>query len=243
MERHHPPSNGDETQSVPMAHPQSLSIELDYDRRINYAMQQNDVPVVKLLRISNPGADPLEDLVLTVWIDHDLAPAVQHHIARIGGGETWNLEKLDLPLDPAVLLRQEEREVSTLHVEVRRGDDVLCRERLSVEILAYNEWGGLSTLPEILAAFVMPNQPAVERILGRMRDVLKEQTGDGSLSGYQQQSRTAYASWRTPATWRSRSWRSVTSTRPQASRATDRRSERPARSWRCGWAPVWIWPC
>lgn len=34
----------------------AISVDLDYVRTVNYAMQQNDVPVVKALRIRN-GTD------------------------------------------------------------------------------------------------------------------------------------------------------------------------------------------
>ena len=45
----------------------TLHIELDLDPTVNFAMQQNDVPVVKALRLSNAGADELRDLVVRVW--------------------------------------------------------------------------------------------------------------------------------------------------------------------------------
>ncbi|MEZ6195338.1 MAG: hypothetical protein R3F20_06395 [Planctomycetota bacterium] len=54
-----------------------------------------------------------------------------------------------------------------------------------LEVLAHNEWPGLGVLPEIIGAFVLSNDPAVMAFLARARDVLVEQTGDGSMSGYQ----------------------------------------------------------
>jgi hypothetical protein len=44
-------------------------------------------------------------------------------------------------------------------------------------------------LPEILAAFVLPNDPAVMEILRRAADLLKERTGRASLNGYQDKNR------------------------------------------------------
>ena len=50
-----------------------------------------------------------------------------------------------------------------------------------------NEWAGQSSLPEILAAFVLPNNPAIAHILRDAADLLGDWTEDPSLSGYQSQ--------------------------------------------------------
>ena len=189
MTDEHPSSNSDALGHYESQPPQPpLDIHVDYDLCVNYAMQQNDVPVVKLLSIGNHGTESLADLTLNVWIDHGISQRMQQIIGRIGVGETWTLDTIDLSLHPSVLLRQEEREAACLHVEVTREEEVLGRRNLPIDILAHNEWGGLASLPEILAAFVMPNQGAVERILGKVRDHLQQGEGDGSIDGYQRQS-------------------------------------------------------
>ena len=54
--------------------------------------------------------------------------------------------------------------------------------------MAHDEWSGLRSPAEILAAFVLPTQPEIEGILAEASRILKEWTGDGSLSGYQTKS-------------------------------------------------------
>ena len=56
-------------------------------------------------------------------------------------------------------------------------------------MLAHNEWCGLVALAEILAAFVLPNDPAVMTILSRASELLKEAKGRSSLNAYQDKSR------------------------------------------------------
>lgn len=58
-----------------------------------------------------------------------------------------------------------------------------------IDLLARNEWCGLVSLPEILAAFVLPNDPAVGKILSRASDILKEMTGRSALNAYQDKNR------------------------------------------------------
>ncbi len=43
-----------------------LSIDVELDSTINYVMQQNGVPIVKLLRVSNLTDEALNDLTVTI---------------------------------------------------------------------------------------------------------------------------------------------------------------------------------
>src|SRR5215212_7793783 len=52
-----------------------------------------------------------------------------------------------------------------------------------------NEWCGLASLPEILAAFVLPDDPAVTKILSRASKVLGEHTRRPEFNAYEDKSR------------------------------------------------------
>lgn len=54
----------------------------------------------------------------------------------------------------------------------------------TVELLPRNQWGGLSHLPEMVAAFVQPNDPAVERLLKQAALFLRESGKNPALNGY-----------------------------------------------------------
>ena len=47
----------------------SVNIDLHYDQRVNCALQQNDVAVIKLLQVENAGEEDLNDLTATIWIE------------------------------------------------------------------------------------------------------------------------------------------------------------------------------
>lgn len=162
-----------------------VSVSVDYDRRVNWAMQQNDVPVVKLCRVRNEGEAAVDDLVVRMTVANGVARPVEARILRIDPGSIWNLDSFDLDLDPEALRQQSEREETTLEVEVLSGDEVLVTESLPLEVLAWNEWGGLASLPEVLAAFVTPNHPAIDAVLARAGKHLEALTGDPTISGYQ----------------------------------------------------------
>ena len=173
--------------------PQLIDVRVEFDRRINFAMQQNDVPVVKALRIENRTDAPLRDLKVRISAEPAFAQGWGSRVAVVGEQATYNLESVDLELSPGFLGELTERVRGQLRAEVRRGGEVLAHCTAPVELLAHDEWGGLSSLPEILAAFVLPNHPAVERILRSAAEFMSHWTGDPSLNGYQSQDpRRAY---------------------------------------------------
>ncbi|HOL93310.1 MAG TPA: hypothetical protein PLH79_03100, partial [bacterium] len=162
-----------------------LRIELDYQPKINYAFQQNDIPFLRAIRIINAPDEKLADLIVQVKGEPGLAAEWQTRIAEIPPGNTYTVSAIPLTFPPQYLLSITERVAGLLRVVVRQPERVLFEQTFPFEVFAYNEWCGLSSLPEILAALVLPNNPGVEELLVQTRDVLKQQTGDASLSGYQ----------------------------------------------------------
>ncbi|MFB3788680.1 MAG: DUF3320 domain-containing protein [bacterium] len=165
--------------------PLPLCLELDYQPKINYAFQQNDIPFLRAIRIVNASEEKLSDLIVQVKGEPGLAAEWQTRIAEIPAGKTDSVSAIPMSFSPQYLLGITERVAGLLRVVVRQPERVLLEQTYPFEVFAYNEWCGLSSLPEILAALVLPNNPGVEEMLARTRDVLKQNTGDASLSGYQ----------------------------------------------------------
>ena len=108
----------------------------------------------------------------------------------------FNLARMDLnneigksERNDARIAELNEKVAGWLKVEMLDGHEVVQSITEPITLLARNEWCGLVALPEILAAFVLPNDPVVMTILSRASDVLKEATGRSGLNGYQDKSR------------------------------------------------------
>lgn len=172
-----------------MADAAPLSIELVHDRRLCYAMQQNRVPLLQLLRLGNLGEQPLHDLEVTVRLEPDLAAPCLARIAAIPGRGTYNLTGLQFEPRPEALANATERQVAALRVEVHSAGRLLASSDANVEVLAYNEWPGAASLPALLAAFVLPNHPALAPVLRAAADRLGQATGRAGLDGYQSRDR------------------------------------------------------
>ncbi|MBS1618822.1 MAG: DUF4011 domain-containing protein, partial [Bacteroidetes bacterium] len=77
-------------------------------------------------------------------------------------------------------------------IEVSGKEDPvpLFSGRYPVELLAKNHWGGTGSMPELLPAFCMPNDPAVDKVLKTASDVLRRAGKESGIDGYKSKSRT-----------------------------------------------------
>jgi hypothetical protein len=71
----------------------------EIDRRINFAMQQNDLPVVSAVHIENVSdIPPLRDLRLRIIPEPQFADSWETRIDLVTEGSTYNIEAVDLVL-------------------------------------------------------------------------------------------------------------------------------------------------
>lgn len=163
-------------------------LTISHDIAINYAFQQNAIPVVKELRFRNDDVER-KDLIIRVSTEPAFAAPAEIRIQSIKASDEFRISPLDLKLSHDFLAGLNEKVAGWLKIEAVAGDEVLCSRTEAVSLLARNEWCGLVSLPEILAAFILPNDPVLMPILGRASDLLRESTGRGALNGYQDKSR------------------------------------------------------
>jgi very-short-patch-repair endonuclease len=161
-----------------------ISVQMQISRTVNYASQQNDVPVIHSLLIRNNTDSVLKDLNVLIDTEPAFSRPKEITIASIGPKETYNLGTIDLVLSHDFLSNLAERIVGAVQVSVTTSEGTFQTSE-KIALLAYDEWSGLSGIPEMLAAFVLPNHPAIETILAKAASLLKKWTGDASLSGYQ----------------------------------------------------------
>ncbi len=165
-----------------------LKIEIEADGTINYAMQQNDVPIIKLLRITNQADVTLNDLTITISTEPCFAEEMVLKLSSLSPQGSHNFGPIDLHPSHNYLAHLTEKVTGSLDISVKKGDELLLSHKARIDVLAYDEWSGLNSPPEILAAFVTPNSMAVESILREAADILCEWLGCSSIDGYQSKS-------------------------------------------------------
>lgn len=167
-----------------------ITVELLTQPAINLALVHNRVPLITELRITNSTGGPATDLTVTVQLHgngEELAPAwTSTHDGELGDGKQVHWEDFAALVPPVPYLRQlNESHPATISVTVSRlwGPDVLLTA--PVQVLAHNEWFNAPIFYESLAAFVQPNTASVQSVLSESAELLRTNTGDSSVSGYQ----------------------------------------------------------
>lgn len=157
--------------------------------RITFASHQNDVAVVADLVVRNNTSEAIEDLRLSIECEPPLFSGKTWNIDRLAPESEVRIRDRALPLAGALLSEINERVRSQVTFKLKKGDEVLLDTTRDLLGLARNEWGGASYMPELLAAFVMPNDPAVSTLLKEAGEVLRSAGENCSIDGYQSKQR------------------------------------------------------
>ena len=168
--------------------PVSIALQVDYSTCVNFAMQQNDVPLIRALRLQNQSTAETGDLTLRIEASPAVCPPLSLNLGRCPAGAGIDIppDRVRLQLLRDRLVNQEERERGELRFDVHANDGTrLLQQRYPVDVLAYNEWDGVTSLHEILAAFIMPNHPAVGPLVRRACEMLDARTGESKIAAYQ----------------------------------------------------------
>lgn len=169
--------------------PTGVEIEVEVDATLGYASIQNSVPVLRSLRLTNHGTEPLENLQVLITCNPRFAQGINLRFDRLAPSESRRVSPVDLHPDHSYLAELQEAVQAVVKVTVLRGTTELAHKAQPLEVLAYDQWAGTRALPELLAAFCMPNNPAVDALLGKASKLLRSQHSELSMNGYQSKNR------------------------------------------------------
>lgn len=166
----------------------SLNVEIIVDPTVSYASYQNHVPLLRSLRLANVGngieTPDFRNIEVVIRTEPLIADVLRLRFDTLSIGENRQISPLDLKFNHAYLAELSEREHGRLIVQVlAQGHEILQLDR-PIEILAYDQWAGTRSLPELLAAFSLPNNPAVDRLIHSAGELLAKDGKGQSMDGY-----------------------------------------------------------
>lgn len=167
-------------------------ISVVYDEAVNFALAFNNVSPIRSVEIANPTEHEVQLDRLQVSIDPpaaagDVALGVPLALGRVAvaPGLTHIAQgpELAMRLDPAVFLSLDEAVATTVRLVATAGGSEYAADG-SIRLLTAEEWWA-AQIPESVAAFVRPNDPALRDLLKNASRLLDERTGSAALQGYQ----------------------------------------------------------
>src|SRR5690606_16271301 len=90
-----------------------------------------------------------------------------------------------IELDAGYLNGLNEAERGYVYLQLHSKGELVAAATHKLRVLARDQWGGMGSMGDLLAAFVMPNDPAVAKILKAAGESLSQHGHSPSLDGYQ----------------------------------------------------------
>lgn len=165
--------------------PSVVTITANLAATFTFASHQNSIPVIRSIRIDNPTADSLENARLELTASPPFLRAKTWSIDRIVAGESITLSDRRIDLDAAYLAGLNEAERGDIRLKLFQGDRLIAEAIHPVRLLARDEWGGVADMGQLLPAFIMPNDPAVFKLLRSAAERLAAYGHSSALDGYQ----------------------------------------------------------
>lgn len=169
--------------------PQLVEIEIVSDPTTGYAAIQNSVPFVRAITLTNKGDTRITDIELLVHCSPAFAVGTKIRFESLAPGESRKISPIDLQPDHGYLGRLDESERATISATVIFEEQPAAELKREIEVLAYDQWAGTRSLPELLAAFCMPNSRVVDQLIGKASTLLRKSSTELSMNGYQSKNR------------------------------------------------------
>ncbi|MGL6162419.1 DUF3320 domain-containing protein [Microbulbifer sp.] len=168
----------------------TIKIHTTFVEKINFACHQSAFAVLRELKIENPDNEQdLSELSVTLEASPAFLKQKTWTVDRLAAGGLLPLKDRDLELDGGFLFGLTESMRGAVTIRASRAGETLAERVIEVELLACNEWGGADYMPELLAAFCTPNDPAVDRLLGQASQILRKAGKPDAIDGYKSNSR------------------------------------------------------
>ena len=162
----------------------SVKINIDYLKTVNYALFHNRIPVCQSLELTNTSDIPLED-VKVVCEGEFISRYENEPVSRINPGEIVRISPYNVNPDSSELAAITERVVTAFRLTVITKDEEIASESFDIEMMPYDHWTGTTVLPQTIVSFITPNHPAINDIVVKSAGILKNLTGSSALNEYQ----------------------------------------------------------
>jgi very-short-patch-repair endonuclease len=177
--------NGLENDGVSETRIEGPTVSADIAGSFTYASYQNAIPVVRSIIIENETDRQFHGCQVELASSPAFLRSKSWTVDRLAPGDSLSLSDRKVELDAAYLAGLNEAERGEITLRLTAQGEFVDERHFPVRLLARDEWGGVSDMVQILPAFVMPNDPAIARILRAAAERLLANGHGSGLDGYQ----------------------------------------------------------
>ena len=164
-----------------------IVLRFDYLPCINYSALSCGVDTCSTFIVENH--DDKDWLNVIVSVKGELIKESVSHVEVIRQGKSFQLQTVKIEPDINSLISLTEAVKTNFAMKIETEGNVLWEKEYPISLLAYDQWMGSSIMPELISAFVIPNNPHLSHVLVNAGRFLEELTGSSALDEYQTQDR------------------------------------------------------
>ncbi len=150
----------------------SIKAQISIASKLGFTSHQNAVPLLREFVLHNESDQSFHDLTLHLQTSPTVLEPKKWHIDCLLPNSSVDIRDRDIKLNAEWLAELTESVVCEVSFSLLQGTEELLTLNYPLEALAKNEWGG-EAMFELLPSFIMPNDPAVDRLLKATSDVLR----------------------------------------------------------------------
>ena len=163
------------------------SLRLEYLDELNYSMVVNGVKACLQCIVKNNDDRAWPEVELSM--EGELLTQSIAVLNTVEAHQAMSTDQLQMKPNMNVLASITEAAPTHATLTVKIGGETVASLDCEFTMLPYNQWPGLSVMPELLSAFVTPNHPALSAVNTAAAKYLEKWTGSSSLDAYQTQDR------------------------------------------------------
>lgn len=140
----------------------NLKVEFIYTTAVNYAIQQNKIPIIRKLNIENLSDNDLIGIKVKINCEPAFASNWVQNIDILPSNQYLILDVKNFILSPSLLSELTEKIVGVINLTIsNNNNEIIFQENYAIDVLAYDQWNGIGKLPEMIASFLTPNHPEI----------------------------------------------------------------------------------
>lgn len=160
-----------------------IVLHFDYLPCLNYSVLSNGISACSKFVIENHDTADWHNV--TVRIKGEAIKEKEWRIDTIRCNGTFQLQDVAIEPDTEVLVSSTESIKTSFTLSIEHGDVKLIEKECHITLLAYDQWTGSGIMPELIASFVVPNNPVLSHVLVNAGRFMEKLTGSSSLDEYQ----------------------------------------------------------
>lgn len=149
---------------------------------INYALVLNGGVSFSKFELTNAGEERIDNV--RIALSGDMIESCHLTLDSIEPGAVVDFDNARLMPVSSKLMALTEAVGTTYRIDVYVDGVNVLGEVVPLTLLAFDQWSGPRFRPELLAAFVTPNNPCVPKVCRRASEILRLKTGVGDLDQY-----------------------------------------------------------